>query len=258
MRGTRPPLIEIHRGAIQEAFNKLAGDLRNPQISQGARIRYLRIMTHLSYETGEYPEMLGLARKLSSELKKDPSATIYGRDYLAGALVKNGKSADAHTLLEELQKAIGDEVPIQQVTVNYASAVLALEEGKNEKAVRAFRIVFNALPPNREPNVFYALALLRTGQIAEAMQELQRLQYWPPSEDLFILRTVPGAMLYWPIPAVKTRYWLGLGYEQQGQEHKAVKEYEEFLEIWKDADFKSKEIDDAKARLAKLRNMVTK
>ena len=61
-----------------------------------------------------------------------------------------------------------------------------------------------------------------------------------------------------PTASVKAHYWLGVAHEQQGQKTQAIKEYEQFLGIWKDADFKSAEISDAKTRLAKLKGMATR
>ena len=57
---------------------------------------------------------------------------------------------------------------------------------------------------------------------------------------------------YWLIANAKAHYWLGIAYEQQGQKDQAIKEYEKFLDIWKDADFTSVELANAKIKLAQL------
>ena len=49
----------------------------------------------------------------------------------------------------------------------------------------------------------------------------------------------------------KRHYKLGLAYEKIGDPVHAKKEYETFLELWKDADDYLPEVLDAKARLAK-------
>jgi hypothetical protein len=46
---------------------------------------------------------------------------------------------------------------------------------------------------------------------------------------------------------------LGLAYEKSGWNKKAIEKYEEFLDIWKNADPGIKEVQDAKERLKKLR-----
>jgi tetratricopeptide (TPR) repeat protein len=57
-----------------------------------------------------------------------------------------------------------------------------------------------------------------------------------------------------PIQAVKAYYLLGLAYEKTGRTAKAIEQYEEFLDIWKSADPRIEEIEDARARLARLKS----
>jgi hypothetical protein len=47
---------------------------------------------------------------------------------------------------------------------------------------------------------------------------------------------------------------LGLAYEKSGWKAKAIEQYEEFLDIWKNADPGIPEVEDAKERLAKLKS----
>jgi cytochrome c-type biogenesis protein CcmH/NrfG len=48
-------------------------------------------------------------------------------------------------------------------------------------------------------------------------------------------------------------YLLGLAYEKSGWNKKAIEKFEEFLDIWKDADPEIPEVEDAKERVKKLR-----
>jgi hypothetical protein len=48
-------------------------------------------------------------------------------------------------------------------------------------------------------------------------------------------------------------YQLGRAYEGSGWKNKAIAAYEEFLEIWKDADPGLKDVEDARERLSKLK-----
>jgi tetratricopeptide (TPR) repeat protein len=57
----------------------------------------------------------------------------------------------------------------------------------------------------------------------------------------------------YPFEAVKAHYVLGLAYERSGWTKGAMKQYGEFLEIWKDADPGIPEIEDARQRLAQLK-----
>jgi hypothetical protein len=60
-------------------------------------------------------------------------------------------------------------------------------------------------------------------------------------------------LCYGYIPNVKAHYWLGVAYQKLGEKEMAIKEYKIFLDTWKDADFNSPELNDAKIRLQKLR-----
>jgi tetratricopeptide (TPR) repeat protein len=55
--------------------------------------------------------------------------------------------------------------------------------------------------------------------------------------------------------AVKAYYHLGVAYEQSGWHDKAIEQYGEFLDIWKDADPGIEEVEDAIRRLAALKEM---
>jgi len=57
---------------------------------------------------------------------------------------------------------------------------------------------------------------------------------------------------YWGIWTVKSYYYGGRAYEAMGQTDKAIASYAEFLDIWENADPGIPEMDDAKARLARL------
>jgi serine/threonine protein kinase/predicted Zn-dependent protease len=246
------PLIEIEKGQIKNAENKLIY-LLNSKLSPAEREFVLLQLIHLCYESSQYSGMLKYAKEVSSELHKDPTDKIYGRDYIAWALVKNGESSDANNLIDKIYGDVNNNIPLFQLQADYTSAVVAVEEGKYNVSLQKFRKVVNALPPNHEPNIFYAISLLKSGQTADAEKELNRLLYWSGSTDIYLVGIIPGEITYWPIQSVKARYWLGVAYEQQGKKEKAISEYKKFLDIWKDADFNSPEINDAKVRLAKLK-----
>ena len=246
------PLVEIEKGQIKNAENKLIYLLKT-KLSSAERDFVLLQLIHLCYESSQYSEMLKYAKEISSELHKDPTLIIYGRDYIAWALVKNGKLSDADNLLNGIYRDVKNTYPVFQLQVDYVSALIAFEEGKYDAALQKFNKVVNTLPTNHEPNIFYAVSLLKSGQTAEAENELNRLLYWSGSTDLYLVGIIPGELTYWPIQSVKARYWLGVAYEQLGKKEKAINEYKNFLNIWKDADFNSPEIKDAKVRVAKLK-----
>ncbi len=94
------------------------------------------------------------------------------------------------------------------------------------------------------PQYYLASAYLKAGRLADAVDEFERLL-----ERFDLNRTTNAGM------AVKAYYHLGVAYEQSGWNDKAIEQYETFLDIWKDADPGIEELEDAKRRLAVLKEM---
>jgi tetratricopeptide (TPR) repeat protein len=87
-----------------------------------------------------------------------------------------------------------------------------------------------------------ALAHYKSGDLDEALREYERIC------DLTTGRSYYGDIY------VKSFYMLGKIAEQQGQKAKAIEHYQEFLSLWKDANPGLPEVEDARKRLAGLRN----
>jgi len=252
-------LIPLHRGQFKQAQKGLLGLLSSYQsqkLQEPVNQAY-DALAMLAAETGDYAAMLEYAKKRSVERKKEnPSGFFSWRDILALAYIKNGNPKMAYKVMEELKKDLARNPRQWQPEYDYLSGLLAYEERKYALALEKFQKALRPLFPNRAPLYHYAVSLLKTGRLPEAIAELERMTWWSPISlpniSLFFL-PVSG---YWPIAAVKAHYWLGVAYEQQGNKAKAKEEYEKFLEIWKDADFNSPEMADAKQRLEKLKGKV--
>ena len=89
-----------------------------------------------------------------------------------------------------------------------------------------------------------ASAYLEAGQLGEAVTEYENvlIGFYEP----FIQSSL--------FDIVKAHYYLGTAYEASGWDNKAIKQYEIFLDIWKNADPGIKEMDDARVRLARLKS----
>jgi serine/threonine protein kinase/tetratricopeptide (TPR) repeat protein len=249
-------LIPLHRGQfkqVQKQLLELLASYQAQKLQEPVNWAYYGLAM-LAAETGDYATMLQYAQKRSAERKKEnPTGFLHWRDVLALAHLKRGDSKTAHKIIEELKKELSGREQRQQPVVDYLSGLLAFEEGNYGLALRQFQKALRPLFPNRAPLYHYAVCLLKNGHLAEAVAELERLTWWTEvSTGNLNLNFLP-ALRHWSIASVKAHYWLGVAYEQKGDSKKAREEYEKFLEIWKDADFNSPEITDAKVRLERLK-----
>jgi len=249
-------LRTMHRGRFGEARESLLG-LLSSKLAEGKSVEQLAIQHEslilLSYEMGDYAGMLKYATDYSRDLHRNPANTMYGRDFVAWALLKTGETERLSRLLSEIEKDNPDNLPRAHDRYEFLLGVLACEQGKNDEALTHFNKVVNRQFPNHMPQYFYAVALLRTGRPADAVREFQRVTWWVPVSWGPIALSWLTTIHYWPFASVKAHYWLGVADEQLGEKSKAIKEYEWFLETWKDAEKEWPEITDAKTRLAKLK-----
>ena len=253
-------IIPFHRGRLQESELVLRRNLESSQAQQlqgSVNDIYFGLML-IAYQQHDYPALLDYAQKFSVELKKGPGSVIYGRDMLALAYLKNGNAAMYSKLIDDIRHDLHEDDPNQKVIPEYTIAIGEFEKGNYGACLDHYQKASQWLAPRHAPLFPIAVSLLKTGRVAEAIEEFQRIAVWAPIDfpefSLFFLPVLED----WPTAAVKAHYWLGVAYEQQGEKNHAIIEYQEFLDIWKDADFKSPELQDAKMRVAKLKGMAVR
>lgn len=125
-----------------------------------------------------------------------------------------------------------------------------LKEGNLSDAIGFFEKSVSLLP-HQFPNVVVndhafiidslALAYYKTGDLDKAQKEYERI----------ISLTI--GRLHWPDIYVKSFYMLGKIFEKKGWMGKAIENYEKFLGLWKDSDPGIAEVEDAKERLAGIK-----
>jgi serine/threonine protein kinase/Tfp pilus assembly protein PilF len=100
-----------------------------------------------------------------------------------------------------------------------------------------YMVVYNVLLPGD----VLARAYKKNGELNKAIAEYERLTNFDPN--------IRGRLLIHP----RYHFRLASLYEEKGWFEKATKEYEKFLEIWKDADKDLPELIEAKKRLTTLK-----
>jgi tetratricopeptide (TPR) repeat protein len=180
--------------------------------------------------------------------KSHADAPVYNRDFYAYIRAMTGNSSQAEEVAKGLKRDIEPTDLLGMQRYWWALGAIELAKGDPASAVtcleKSLEGASNRVTPSR---VLLAKAQLELDGRGEAVGALERM-----------LSSYDVPMLHDPISSVKAHYLLGLAYEKSGWKDKAIQQYQEFLEIWKDADPGMAEIGDAHLCLARLKGAAEK
>jgi tetratricopeptide (TPR) repeat protein len=172
-----------------------------------------------------------------------PDGVVNWRDVYVRALAASGRIAEAEDVAEALKKDIEEKDESLMSSYWLAAAYIERAKGNTEAALAHLqRVAGESRLPSFATRYQIADALLDLGRLGEAVAELEEA-----------LSIYDDSRFYATIWSVKAHYLLGTAYERSGWSAKAIEQYEEFLEIWKDADPGIEEIEDARERVARLK-----
>jgi serine/threonine protein kinase/Tfp pilus assembly protein PilF len=217
-----------------------------------------RILGWICYDQGNY----NLSREhfekwldVRKELRpiETPYSTACYNFYIGLVDLEEGQLDSARSKLNKIKSLLPDIAAnknIAEFYKDFLSGELLLAEDSIKEAIStskeassmgAFSSMYPAqLLPHNFPfeRDTLARAYLKNGETDKAITEYERLITFDPNT---VERSLIHPRLY---------YKLALLYEQNGQNNKAIEHYEKFLDLWKDADPGTSEVEDAKARLA--------
>jgi len=239
-------LVPSYQGKLQEALQILdagiAGDgmeqFQEGQIDKHSAKAWI-------YLGKKEPELALREAKLTKDLhdKVYPDDPTRLRLMYAYFLAESGRIAEAEELLREMRENI--DVEDAAVMHRYWASLGAIElvKGNANSAVAHLERVHRESPsPGFAVGYRLAEAYLESGKLAEAVELLESMLSRYDEERAFA-----GFL------SAMAHYLLGTAYERSSWSDKAIEQYQEFLDICKDADPGIEVIDDAKERLARLK-----
>ena len=237
--------VPLYQGKFEEALTVLDNGIAADEMEQvGEELVELKhqLKADIHYEKRDLNKALRESEMvIEHNLKDFPNFVVYELADYAMFLAENNEFEKAEEVAEAFKKDI--EEKDQTAMHRYWLAVGSIEfaRGNFEESVTNFE---KAAKGSQSFSVRYSLAraYLETGRLGEAVDVLEKA-----------LSSYSSDRVWTPILAVKAYYLLGLAYEKSGWNKEAIEQYEEFLEIWKDADPRIPEVEDAKERLAKLK-----
>jgi tetratricopeptide (TPR) repeat protein/predicted Ser/Thr protein kinase len=240
-------LIPLHQGKLKEAAKTLDEGISADEMEGVAGIAYAQKHFQRAYIQNEWGDPNSALRGYEVWLgildKIRPLDAVKGRHIYVRFLAENGLLEEAERVTAELKRDIESKDPVKIGYYWSANSFLERSRGDSSAAAESMRKALETRSWNDFPGLLLAgRSFLEDGDLGEAVEYLERASS--------IYSDLRGDLGIW---STKVHYFLGLAYEESGWTDKAVAQYEEFLEIWKDADSDLDEAQDAKERLAALK-----
>jgi tetratricopeptide (TPR) repeat protein/predicted Ser/Thr protein kinase len=239
-------LIPAYQGKFEDALRILDDGIAADRMDQAEG--FWNVQKHWEkasvYDAKQNLRLALEETKIIIEINKRvyPNIPVNGLDLYAYLLAKSGKLKEAEQICEVLKKDIEAKSPalIYDYWLTLGTVELAQDNAKT--AVTYLEKAEKEGPPLVVGRFFLGQAYLDLGRLSEAVVLLEQA-----------LSRYDEVRARQQIYAVKCYYLLGLAYEKSGWKDKAIQQYQEFLDIWKNADPGIPEVTDAKERLQRLK-----
>jgi len=239
-------LVPLYQGKFSEAIEILDHGLAADKMEQfwGRSNAAKHVWKGMIYEQrGHLDSALREVEHVKFDYPKffDPFSKIYSAVNYARLLALNKRFDDAEKVAEDLRKQMGGN---ETVITDYWWTVgnIELAKGNWESAVVDLENAIRHSDSEFICRASLGTAYLQAGRTNEAIPVLEKA-----------LSNYMYQRIIFPVQAVKAYYYLGIAYEKTGRNEDAIKQYEEFLDIWKNADPGIAEVIDARNRLARLK-----
>ncbi|MDI6766669.1 MAG: FlgO family outer membrane protein [Bacteroidota bacterium] len=237
-------LIPLYQGKFKEALKVL---------DDGIAAERMEGTESFAWEKHNLKAIIFEEKKdLSSALKEvqncieiNPGALVHYRSYYIELLSEDGNFEKAEKMASTLRKDIEERDTSLMHSYWRALGHIEFSKGNLTASIANFQRAVRSdrhLAYRSFVRVVLARAYLESNMLGEAVAELEKF-----------LSVYDHSRAFSAIAAVKSYYLLGLAYEKSGWNNKAIEKYEEFLDIWKNADPGIEEVEDAKERLKKLK-----
>ncbi len=239
--------VPLYQGKFEDALKVLDDGVAADRMEQvkGTQNAYKHLLKATIYEDKKNLNLALEEAKIGMEgyAEANPENPVGLRPFYTYILAKSGKSPQAEKLAHDMKNSIEEKDPSKMHFYWLALGFIELAKGEpNTAETHLEKAIDEAMSPLFQARFSLARAYLKSGRLGEAVASLEKA-----------LKRYDEYRLVFAIWAVKAHYFLGLAYEKSGWNKKAIEQYEEFLEIWKNADPGIPEVEDAKEKLEKLR-----
>jgi serine/threonine protein kinase/Flp pilus assembly protein TadD len=241
--------IPLHQGKFRDAIHKLNVALetdRMESVEEGLILVKTWTRSHAEAYIGNIKEAADeLDAAIESYQEYDPGTRDmdFARAYVAWWYAQLNRRNTADSIVSRLLKSVDNSEYARDSTAYWLGrAFVSQESGQIDTAVAYWQKSIKFDPSDFWNQLYLGISLLRTGQLGEAVSTLEKA-----------MEVYSRSRAFFPHLSVEGHYWLAQAYEASGWTNKAIAQYETFLDIWKNADSGLTAVEDAKARVARLK-----
>ena len=241
-------VIPAYQGKLEEALRVLDDGLAADRMEGTEGVYHMgkyMVKAGIYFMKKEFDLALKEGSAGVEAAKKIQSAgPVYNREMYCYLLARAGRIAEAQDLAEAIRRDIRGKS--ETYMSGYWTSLSAIEMAKKNPDAGLAYLEKAAAADKKAPSSYWyryfcSRLYLDAGNLGEAVAMLETMlsSY---SEDRFFFAPI----------CVEDHYLLGTAYEKSGWTSKAIEQYQEFLEIWKNADPGIPSVEDARRRLASL------
>jgi tetratricopeptide (TPR) repeat protein len=238
--------VPLYRGKFSEGLRVLedgiAADRMEQYVGLSTASKY-RMMALVHMELGDSAAALEAGRKCSEErAKMAPNDPSFAAEFYIGLLCLAGNLDEAERLAAPVIAAYKERPEAATQQVFMLLALLEYARGNTDEAIAFMEKSIAEEDPLLHVRTIAAMMCIDSGRLSEAVDLLE--------EGITRYDWVRATTPVW---SLKAHYFLGRAYEGSGWNSKAIEQYETFVDTWKDADPGIPVLEDARERLARLR-----
>jgi serine/threonine protein kinase/tetratricopeptide (TPR) repeat protein len=241
--------IQVYQGRFQQALRMLDIGIETDRMELGKS----QSLADKFWQRAHVYEHLGDLKLAISDAEKsrnimedvDPNNILISlfKGYVPYLYAKAGNFSKSDSLVEELDRHFRESDSLWPGFYWFARGGVAFAKEDFDTASVYFEKSLEVFLPFFISELNLARCYFDTSRLGDAVTMFEKAM--SRYDETRALYSADG---------VKAYYWLGMAYEESGWNDKAIEQYEEFLNIWKDADPGIQEIEDAKERLARLKD----
>ena len=246
--------MRIAQGRYIDSKNEIIKEIINEGKDQreSNKLSFLNLLAYVNLRMDRLEEALEAskqAQQIATELKFHFDKIVAMR--LHGViLLRMDKIEEAKKAASRLQSYLDRiEIPKYYRYFNHLEGLIAQQENRDSEAVENFKKAISLQSYQYEALNDHAFHYYSLAMTYYKMNDLEQAKV--QFENIIELTT--GRLQLGDLYA-KSFYWLGKIFQRKNQKQEALRNYEKFLGLWRDADPGISETEDAKKQLSILEN----